>query len=70
MTLPAPLAADAAQRLRDALGPRVVLAGDPGYDAVRMPWNLAIDQRPFAVASPESAEDVVDIVRAAVACGL
>lgn len=56
--------------LRRALGGMVVLADDFGYDAARTPWNLAIDQRPFAVARPESAEDVVAVVRAAVAAGL
>ena len=59
-----------AARLRSALGSRIVLAGDPDYDAVRVAWNLAIDQRPFAVASPESAEDVVAVVRAATTAGL
>lgn len=58
------------RRLRDALGDRILLAGDPGYDAARMPWNVAIDQRPFAVARPETAEEVVDIVRASTAAGL
>lgn len=70
MTLPQTFADTRADRLRAALGPCVVLAGDPGYDVARTPWNLAIDQRPFAVARPRTAEDVVDAVRAAVACGL
>lgn len=56
--------------LREALGERVVLSGDEGYDAARLPWNVAVDQRPFAVALPESAEDVVAVVRAAVDAGL
>ncbi|GAA1465228.1 FAD-binding oxidoreductase [Microbacterium thalassium] len=63
-------AAATADRLREVLGDRVVLAGDAAYDAARVPWNLAIDQRPFAVVHPESAEDVVDVVRAARALGL
>lgn len=57
-------------RLREALGARVILPGDDGYDEARLPWNVAVDQRPFAVARPESAEDVVGVVRAAVASGL
>lgn len=61
---------DRATTLREALGSRVVLAGDPGYDAVRLPWNVAVDQRPFAVVTPESAEEVVAAVRAATAAGL
>ncbi|HEX5729142.1 FAD-binding oxidoreductase [Microbacterium sp.] len=57
-------------RLRAALGDRVAFPGDAAYDAGRVPWNVAIDQHPFAVLRPESAEDVVDAVRAATACGL
>lgn len=61
---------DAAATLRQMLGARIVLPGDAGYDAARTAWNLAIDQRPAAVAQPETAEDVVDVVRAAAATGL
>ncbi|WP_280227634.1 FAD-binding oxidoreductase [Nocardia farcinica] len=46
------------------------LPGDPGYDAARMPWNAAVDQRPAAVAVPRTAEEVAAVVRAAVAAGL
>lgn len=60
----------AGERLRARLGDLVVLEGDAGYDAARMPWNLAIDQRPLAVARPATAEDVVTIVKAAAALGL
>lgn len=56
--------------LRAVLGDRVVMAGDPAYDAARTPWNVAVDQRPFAVAQPETAEEVVAVVRAAVSSGL
>ena len=49
---------------------RVHLPGDPGYDAARIPWNLAVDQRPAAVAIPHSADEVADVVRAAAAAGL
>jgi FAD/FMN-containing dehydrogenase len=59
-----------AAELRRRLGMRVALAGEPGYDVGRVPWNVAIDQRPFAVTHPETAEDVVDVVRAAAASGL
>jgi FAD/FMN-containing dehydrogenase len=44
--------------------------GDPGYDAARMPWNVAVDLRPAAVAFPTSAADVQEIVSAAAAAGL
>ncbi|MDT0180350.1 FAD-binding oxidoreductase [Microbacterium sp. ARD31] len=56
--------------LRVALGERIVLPGDDAWDSARRAWNLAIDQRPAAVALPESAEDVVHVVRAAAAAGL
>ncbi|HYJ49630.1 MAG TPA: FAD-binding oxidoreductase [Microbacterium sp.] len=59
-----------ADRLRAALGDRVALAEDAAYDVGRIPWNVAIDQHPFAVARPETAEEVVDVVRAATASGL
>jgi hypothetical protein len=48
----------------------VHLPGDPGYDAARQPWNVALDQRPAAVALPGSAQEVQDVVRAAAAAGL
>lgn len=46
------------------------LPGDPGYDTARTPWNLAVEQRPDAVAVPRSVDEVVDVVRAAGAAGL
>jgi len=59
-----------AAELKRALGDRVLIAGDPGYDEARMPWNVAVDQRPLAVVRPETAEEVVEAVRAAAASGL
>jgi FAD/FMN-containing dehydrogenase len=41
---------------------QIVLPGDPDWDDSRQAWNLAVDQRPFAVAFVESAEDVVEVV--------
>ena len=49
---------------------RVHLPGDPGYDEARTPWNVAVDQRPAAVAYPVDADEVSDVVRAAAAAGL
>jgi FAD/FMN-containing dehydrogenase len=43
---------------------------DPGYDAARSAWNLAVDQRPAAVAHPRDAAEVAAVVRAAAAAGL
>lgn len=60
----------AAHALRGLLGGRVHLPGDPGYDAARLPWNVAVDQRPAAVAQPRSAAEVATIVRVAAEAGL
>ncbi|MFC3963349.1 FAD-binding oxidoreductase [Nocardia jiangsuensis] len=46
------------------------LPGEPGYDAARTPWNLAVDLRPAAVALPRSLDEVIGLVRAAAAAGL
>ncbi|GAA4733681.1 FAD-binding oxidoreductase [Nocardioides endophyticus] len=62
--------APAAHALRGLLGGRVHLPGDPGYDAARLPWNVAIDQRPAAVAVPRSAAEVATVVRVAAEAGL
>jgi FAD/FMN-containing dehydrogenase len=48
----------------------VHLPGDPGHDAARVAWNLAVDQRPAAVAVPRSVDEVAQVVRAAVRAGL
>jgi hypothetical protein len=48
----------------------VHLPGDPGYDEATTPWNLAVIQRPAAVAVPTSIEEVARIVTAAVGLGL
>src|SRR3954462_3146085 len=41
----------------DAFGP-----DDDGWDEARRAWNLAVDQRPAAVALPATDADVVAIV--------
>ena len=61
---------DPAATLRGLCDGRVHLPGDPGYDAARTPWNLAVDQRPAAVALPRTVAEVQDVVRAAAAAGL
>ena len=48
----------------------IVLPHDPSWDEARRAWNLAVDQRPAAVAFPESAEDVQAVVRWARTRGL
>jgi FAD/FMN-containing dehydrogenase len=49
---------------------RVHLPGDASYDGARMPWNVAVDQRPAAVAYPRNADEVSAVVRAAAEAGL
>jgi FAD/FMN-containing dehydrogenase len=56
-----------AQALRGLCGGAVHLPGDPGYDGARMAWNLAVDQRPAAVAIPADARQAAQVVRAAAA---
>ena len=43
---------------------------DAEWDEARAAWNLSVDQRPAAVALPETAEDVVAAVRYALDNGL
>jgi FAD/FMN-containing dehydrogenase len=59
-----------AHLMRGLCAGAVHLPGDPGYDEARMPWNVAFDQRPAAVAYPACADEVAEIVRAARAAGL
>ena len=56
--------------LRAQLEGDVVAPEDEGWDEARLAWNLAIDQRPAAVALPESAADVATVVRFAREHGL
>jgi FAD/FMN-containing dehydrogenase len=48
----------------------VVAPSDTGYDEARLAWNLAADQRPAAVAFPESETDVAFAVAYAREAGL
>lgn len=58
------------EALRAAIDGELYLPGDGGYDAARMPWNVAVDQRPAAVALPTHARDVTEIVAFARSLGL
>ena len=64
MTLEAPAESPAA-RLHDRLGDIIHLPGSARYDELRTPWNVAVDQRPAAVAAPTTPEEVSAVVRAA-----
>jgi FAD binding domain len=51
--------------LRDlaaAIAGSVVTPADAEWDSARLAWALSVDQRPVAVALPETAEDIVAIV--------
>jgi FAD/FMN-containing dehydrogenase len=52
------------------LAEKLVFPDDPRWDEARQAWNLAVDQRPVAVALPESVEDVVLVVEHASREGL
>jgi FAD binding domain len=69
MTIESP-SSRVAGALRGLAGGRVCLPGDPAYDEARMPWNVAVDQRPAAVAQPRTAAEVSELVRVAGANGL
>jgi FAD/FMN-containing dehydrogenase len=48
----------------------LVLPHDPGWNDARRAWNLAVDQRPAAVAIPETVADAASVVRWARSRGL
>jgi len=54
----------------DALPPGLIRPGDSDYDQARLAWNLSADLNPAAVSFPETAADVVRVVRAAREAGL
>jgi len=69
-TTPAPTVTRDLTELTSLCGGAVHLPGTPGYEEARVPWNVAVDQRPAAVAYPASAAEVADVVRVAAALGL
>ncbi|MET4157019.1 FAD-binding protein [Agromyces sp. PvR057] len=62
--------ATALEDLRSNLAGTLVLPGEADYDAARSPWNLSVDQRPAAVATPAHVADVQAVLAAARAGGL
>jgi FAD/FMN-containing dehydrogenase len=62
--------ADALSRLADELDGTLFAPGDDGWDAARLAWNLAVDQRPTAVVVAGSVDDVLRTVVAARDAGL
>ena len=57
-------------RLTSTLPGKVVVPEDVRFDRARRAWNLAIDQRPAAVAFPGSPQDVAATVLVAREFGL
>ena len=49
---------------------RIVTPDDEGWDEARQAWNLAVDQRPTAVAMVESTDDVIAVLASARQHGL
>jgi FAD/FMN-containing dehydrogenase len=58
------------EALRKELAGRLAMPGEHEWDVARQAFNLAIDQRPEAVAFPANADDVATIVRFAREHGL
>lgn len=65
-----PQSGPSARRLAARAGFDVHLPADAGYAQSRLAWNRAVDQRPAAVAHPQSAHDVSRLVRLATERGL
>jgi FAD/FMN-containing dehydrogenase len=54
-----------ADTLTDVVAGRVVFPGDEDWDAARGTFNLALDQRPVAIAFPSDERDVALLIRMA-----
>ncbi|MFD4421831.1 FAD-binding oxidoreductase [Agromyces sp. NPDC058484] len=65
-----PAAHPALDSLAGRFGDRLAFPGDPRWDALRSPWNLAIDQHPTAVAAPADVEELRALLTAARTDGL
>ncbi len=65
-----PISTSRPNRSASALSGKVVIPEHGTYDEARRAWNLAVDQRPAAVAFPETAADVAAAVRLARGQGL
>ena len=63
-------AGDATAAVLRSVDAEIHLPGDPGYDAARTPWNVAVDLQPAAVAYPTTPRQVSHIVSAAREAGL
>jgi UDP-N-acetylenolpyruvoylglucosamine reductase len=64
------IATFSAATLRERLTGDYVTPEDSHWDEARMAWNLSVDQRPAAVAIPETVDDIVEVVNFARENGL
>ncbi|MDR7234363.1 FAD-binding oxidoreductase [Agrococcus sp. BE272] len=60
-----PPATGSLEALRRAHRGAIALPEDDGYDEQRAPWNLAVEQRPAAVAHPRDVDDLRALLVAA-----
>jgi len=70
MTIDATRPDPSATILRKASDTELHFPGEPGYDAARTPWNVAVDLRPAAVAHPTTSHQISEVVTAARQAGL
>jgi FAD/FMN-containing dehydrogenase len=59
-----------ADHARALIKGRVVLPGDPDWEAARTPWNLSVDQHPAAVVEAADVADVQAVIELATQGGL
>ncbi len=52
-----------ASAVRDAIGGRVYVAGESGYESARLPWQRRLDPRPALIVEAANASDVRTAVR-------
>ena len=52
-----------ATAVRDAIGGRVYVAGESGYEPARLPWQRRLDPRPALIVEAANASDVRTAVR-------
>ena len=52
-----------AKAVRDAIGGRVYVAGESGYEPARLPWQRRLDPRPALIVEAANASDVRTALR-------
>ena len=49
--------------VRDAIGGRVLVAGESGYEPARLPWQRRLDPHPALIVEAANASDVRTALR-------